>query len=527
MHAPVAVAIAASLAVTGLVAAQAPRPRLVVLITVDQLRPDYLDRWRPQLTGGLGRLLRDGAVFTEAYQDHAVTETAPGHSTLLSGRWPRHTGIVSNDLGVSDPSAPLLGTRGGGASPHRFRGSALFDWLKAKEPRARALSVSRKDRGAILPIGRAREQVYWYAGGMFTTSTYYADSLPAWVSAFNARGLARRYAGRPWTLLLAESAYAEPDDQPWENPRGRQGHTFPYTLPADSTRAAAALADVPAMDSLTLAFALAGVEALRLGQRGATDLLAVALSTTDAVGHTFGPHSREVHDMVLRLDRYLGWFLDRLFEIPGSPQVLIALTADHGVTPYPAEARAHGHAGAGAVEVDTLVASVRAQIGAPATGSEGAGGLLFDSGMLFLRNAPALRAAGVNVDSVVDVVAARLRAVPCVARVDRPRDLLAADTARDAVARRWLHQLSDDVPVALVTTLEPYCVWGDATYAMHGQPSDLDAHVPLLLWGRGVKPGVYGGRVATVDLAPTLARLLGLVPGERLDGRVLTEAFRE
>jgi hypothetical protein len=197
------------------------------------------------------------------------------------------------------------------------------------------------------------------------------------------------------------------------------------------------------------------------------------------------------------------------------------------VTPYPAEARAAGHAGARAIQVDTLLATVRRQIGATATSSEGSGSLRFESGMLFLDNAPALRAAGMNVDSMVEVVAARLRAVPCVARVDRPRDLSAADTAKDAVARRWLHQLADDAPVALVTTLEPYCVWGSGRYATHGQPSDLDAHVPLILWGRGVKQGVYAGRVATVDVAPTLARLLGLVPAERLDGRVLTEALRE
>src|SRR6058998_4442409 len=140
----------------------APKPRLVVVITVDQLRPDYLERYRPQLLGGFATLLKTGASFTDAYQDHAVTETAPGHSTILSGRWPAHTGIISNVIGVSDPAAPLLDVPGLGASPARFRGTAFFDWLKAAEPSARALSVSRKDRGAILPVGRAKQQVYWY-----------------------------------------------------------------------------------------------------------------------------------------------------------------------------------------------------------------------------------------------------------------------------------------------------------------------------------------------------------------------------
>ncbi|HXF94819.1 MAG TPA: alkaline phosphatase family protein [Gemmatimonadales bacterium] len=506
-----------------------PRSGLVVVIVVDQLRPDYLERWRGQLTGGLGRLLREGAVFTDAYQDHAVTETAPGHATVLSGRWPRHTGIASNELGVFDPSAPLLEARGPGASPHRFRGTALFDWLKAADSRARALSVSRKDRGAILPVGRAREQVYWYAAGMFTTSTFYADSLPAWVREFNALGMARRYAGRPWALLLPESAYAEPDDQPWEDPQGFFAEkTFPHTWPADSARSAVAFAARPEMDSLTLAFALAGAEALALGRRGTTDLLAVSLSTLDAVGHTFGPSSREVHDMVLRLDRYLGWFLDRVIRRYGRRELVIALTADHGVTPFPAEARAQGRPGAQAIRLDTLIEAVNAELAAvtgPATATARPGGFAFESGMILLPGTDTLRARGVNPDSLVDALAGRVRRVTCVARVDRPGALLAADTARDAVARRWLHHLPEDLPVVLAVTLGPDCVWGTGAYATHGQPTDLDAHVPLLLWGERLRRGRYGARVGVVDLAPTLARLLGIRPGP-VDGRVLVEALR-
>src|SRR5438034_3233344 len=260
----------------------APKPRLVLVITVDQLRPDYLERYRTQLNGGLAMLLKQGAVFTEAYQDHAVTETAPGHSTILSGRWPVHTCIDRNTAGVQDSAAPLLGVAGPGASPARFRGTEFFDWLKAAEPNARALSVSRKDRGAILPIGRAKESVYWYQSGVFTTSRYYADSLPTWVRAFNARRVPFRAAGLTWDLLLPPSAYSEADSEPYEN--AGHDYTFPHRLPADSPLAALAFGGIPTMDSLTLAFALEGVRALQLG-RGGTDLLAVSLSATDLVGH--------------------------------------------------------------------------------------------------------------------------------------------------------------------------------------------------------------------------------------------------
>ena len=499
----------------------APRPRLVVVITVDQLRPDYFDRYRSQLTGGLGRLLRQGAYFADAYQDHAVTETAPGHSTILSGRWPAHTGIISNVIGVSDSTASLLEVPGPGASPARFRGTAFFDWLKAAEPSARALSVSRKDRGAILPVGRAKQQVYWYQGGIFTTSRYYADSLPAWVRAFNARRIPFRAAGRAWALLLPASAYAEPDSMPYENLG--QDFTFPHELPADSAAAAAAYVAVPSMDSLTLAFALEGVRALGLGPRGGTDLLAVSLSTTDAIGHAFGPDSREIHDQVVRLDRYLAWFLEQLFVRYGPENVLVVLTADHGVTPFPERSRRELRRDATRVFADTLIRAVNASLDARIGGGDWLG---FDTGMVLAPDRAALAAKGIDVDSVVGDVKQRLRALPGVARVDRPAELTGRDTS-DPVVRRWRHQVPPDGGVELVVTLKPYSIWTyeNLPIAMHGQPTDLDAHVPLILWGRGVRRGVYETRVATVDIAPTLAQLLQLTPAEPLDGHPLTEAL--
>jgi hypothetical protein len=501
--------------------APAPKPRLVVVITVDQLRPDYLERYRQQLRGGFAMLLKSGAVFTDAFQDHAVTETAPGHATILSGRWPAHTGISRNLAGVQDQTAPLIGVNGPGASPVRFHGTAFFDWLKAANPGARALSISGKDRGAILPIGRAKQQVYWYVGGFFTTSRYYADSLPTWVRVFNDERVPFRAAGTLWTLFLPERDYPEPDSAAYEN-QGRD-FVFPHRLPMDSGQAALAFIATPTMDSLTLACALEGVRALQLGGRGATDLLAVSLSTTDYIGHAYGPDSREIHDQVVRLDRYLGWFLEQLFVRYGRNNVLVVLTADHGVTPYPEHSRAFGHPGAGRVIPDTIIQSVNAALDQRAGGGDW---LQFESGMLLLPDRAKLVARGVNVDSVVADAVSRLRALPGVARADRPADLTPKDTA-DPVLRRWMHQVPPDGGVELVLTLKPYSIWGvpNLAIAMHGQPSDLDAHVPLIFWGSGIRQGTYGERVNTVDIAPTLARLLGLTPAEPLDGRVLAAAL--
>src|SRR4029077_3341278 len=402
----------------------APKPRLVVVITVDQLRPDYLDRYRAQLKGGLVLLLKQGAVFTEAYHDHAVTETAPGHATILSGRWPAHTGIIRNSVGVQDSTSPLVGVPGPGASPARFQGTELFDWLKAAEPAARALSVSGKDRGAMLPIGRAKEQVYSYVGGVFATSHYYAESLPAWVRAFNAERVPFRAAGTQWTLLLPERDYPERDSVPYENLW--RDFVFSHRLPSDSTQAARAFVATPTMDSLTLAFALEGTRALRLGVRGTTDLLAVSLSTTDYVGHAYGPDSREIHDQVLRLDRYLGWFFGELFVRYGGGNVLIVLTADHGVTPFPERSRALGRSGAVRVTPDSMIQSVNAALDERVGGRDW---LTFESGMLLVPDRARLAAQGVNLDSVVADVAVRLHGLAGVARGDPPAGLGAAHSA--------------------------------------------------------------------------------------------------
>ena len=500
------------------------RPKLIVVITVDQLRPDYFDRWKNQLAGGLFQLVNEGAVFVDGYQDHAVTETAPGHSTILSGLWPAHTGIIMNSQGVQDSTAPLLGVTGPGASPRRVRGTALFDWLKAVDPTARALSVSRKDRGAILPIGRAREQVYWYQSGLFTTSRYYADSLPSWVKAFNARRLPFKAANTTWALLLPDSAYKEDDNEAWEN--GGRDVLFPHRLPADSVRAASAVASTPILDSLTLLFALEGFEALRLGRRG-TDVLAVSLSSTDAVGHAFGPDSREIHDQVLRLDRYLAWFLKRVIDRVGRDNVVVVLTADHGVTSFPERTRAKTGAPAYRVSVDTIVTAVNRDLDRLAGAGTPREWLSFDSGMLFLQDNGRFAATGVKTDSILDAVAARMRAVPGVGRVDRVANLARADTASDPTARRWIHHLPPDAAVVLVVSLQAGSVWGadNLPIAMHGLPSDDDAHVPIIFWGRGVKPGTYRGRANTVDIAPTLGRLLGVTPLSLIDGHALTDAL--
>ena len=496
------------------------RPSLVVLIAIDQLRGDYIPRWAPQLSGGLGRFWREGAFFAEGRQDHAVTETAPGHATMLSGRYPARTNIVTNEHGVLDPGSPLLELKdaGLGASPRRFRGTTLFDWLRDADSRARVLSVSRKDRGAILPVGRARGDVFWYAGGIFTTSSWYrADTLPGWVREWNASEPVKKVAGWTWNLLLDPAAYPEPDSIVLEND-GR-GVAFPHQLTPNTDAAAVVLPNYPIMDSLTLAFTLRGVERMRLGGSKATDLLVVSLSATDAIGHAFGPDSRELHDQVLQLDRWLGGFLDSLWTLVPRERTLLALTSDHGSAAMPEFVAAYRGRPAARLWFRELATELNTVYGPRLVGREPFG---FHEGIL-TGDVAALRRAGINVDSVARAAAARMAATPGVRRVFTPATLKdAAPGDPDALLCR--RALPDDFGWLTCGFVAPPFIWSPAIpIAMHGSALPEDQHVPVAFLGAGIRAAQYPDTVSTTDIAPTLAALLGIRPGERLDGRPLRQ----
>ena len=512
-------ALGAALPAPAQTAPAGTRPTLVVLITVDQLRNDYLERFAGQLSGGLGRLSRSGAWFTNAHHDHAITETAPGHATLLAGRFPRSTGIMMNRAGVDDELAPLIaGGIGPGASPKRFVGTTFVDWMTAQDRESRAFSVSTKDRAAILPVGRSRAQVYWYSpDGRFTTSSYYRDSLPPWVIAWNNRHFPQTFAGRSWDLLLPENAYPEPDSVAAE---GGSGITFPHLLPADSATAASIVRATPFIDDITLSFALHGVQALALGAGPHTDLLSISLSATDFIGHRYGPDSREIHDQVLRVDRAIGTFLDSLYRLRDSSRVTIVVTGDHGVGTIPELAPASMKPTPTRVSLAELIPGVRAGLLAAHVDT-----LALDTDQqIVVADRAAFKKAGANADSALNAFAAQARQIPGVLRVDRFRALL-ADTLTDPIARRWAHQFPSTAPIELVVTLTPLSTWG-GNIASHGSPYDYDSHVPLIFSGAGVRPGRYGAFVRTVDLAPTLAELAGVRPLEPLDGVVLRAAIR-
>ncbi len=491
---------------------ESARPTLVVMLTIDQFRGDYIQRFRPQLTGGLARFANGGAWFTNAHQDHGITETAPGHASLLSGRFPRSTGISNNRAGVEDPSSPLLEFYPGepGASPIRFRGTGLFDWMYAADSRTRALSISMKDRSAILPIGKAKQNVYWYStSGKFTTSTYYASKLPDWLNAFNARDLGRRSAGRTWALLLPSDSYPEPDSVTAE--AGGSDFAFPHVITSDSTNAASLVRLTPFMDDMTLAAALAGVNALQIGKGPHVDLLNISLSATDVIGHRYGPDSREMRDQMLRVDRAIGAFIDSLYKLRDSSRIVFAISGDHGVASLPELNVERASPPPVRVSLAGVIANARKYLTAAGVDSTA---IVFD-GFTVTAEREKFRTAK-QADSILDRVASDYRALNGVARVDRFADLLKGDTVGDPIARRWSHQFRPgDIDLAITLTRMSIASSNSAT---HGSPYDYDSHVPIIFYGAGIRPGVHSNFVRTVDIGPTLAALLGIRPLEKLDG---------
>ena len=464
-----------------------PAIRLVVLVAVDQFRPDYLWRFEQEYKGGLHRLLTGGAVFTNAYLEHYPTVTAVGHSTMLTGATPSVSGIIGNDWfdrgsgkpvqSITDDTVTLLGGDGVGASPRRMLASTVGDEMKMAAPRndparaPRVFGISMKDRSAILSAGHGADGAFWLPApaGPFVSSTYYFPALPAWVTSFNARPIP---------------------------PPGGQADT----------------------NARVLALATAAIAAERLGQRGATDLLSVSLSDNDTIGHAFGPESPQVHDVSVRTDRHLAEFFATLDATVGLSHALIVFTADHGVAPLPEVQRERRLPG-GRIDAKTLFPLIAAALEA----RYGAGPwLLATAGTSPYLNHTLISERKLDAEEVRRVAAEAALRAPHVARVYTRDQLQRGDVTPDLIGRRVLRGFNQQRSGDLEIVFEPF--WMRApSGTTHGTPYNYDAHIPLIFLGPGIAPGRYHAHAALNDLAPTLAALIRVEAPSGADGRVLVE----
>ena len=546
------------------------RPRLVLLIVVDQFRYDYLTRFGDLFgSHGIGRLLRDGASWTETNFDHVPTFTAPGHAVFMTGAGPSLTGIIANewyerDTGkrvksVTDDSTNKLGGKPGekGYSPRRLLCSSVGDELRlADGDRSKVIGISTKDRSAILPAGRRANAAYWFGtdNGNMVSSTYYFDREPDWVERFNGRHLADKFFGAHWDRLLPEDQYlkrAGKDDVPWENLDKSSDDTnyFPHVVTGGADQPSKmfykALDYTPFANDLLVSFAEETITNEKLGDDTDTDLLTVSFSANDYVGHRFGPYSQEVMDMSLRVDRQIGTLLDFVDARVGLRNTVVIFSADHGASPVPEQAalmnlpgRRYQKADLRKIVEDGLKARY-ARPNRPATDyiqtfdNKGA----TEQGLInanFYLNRAALKRDGIDLDECERVVGELSMRMPGAARYFTRAQLESnLISAADPIARRVLHGFYPSRSGDVIVIFEPYNILFDLpddptdplSTATHGSPYSYDTHVPLIIMGPEFAGGRYLQAATPADIAPTLAALLGVQAPSCSGGRVLSEAF--
>lgn len=540
------------------------RPRLVLLIVVDQFRYDYLERFG-DLYGpnGFKRLLRNGASYVDCNYDHMPTFTAPGHATMMTGAFPAENGIIANEWpdrvtgkkvsSVSDDTVKLLagGPNEIASSPRRLMSSTLGDELRlATNDRSKVIGISIKDRSAILPAGRHANAAYWFSviSGNMVSSTFYFNQLPNWVINFNNTRPADKYFGTKWERLLPEAEYikrAGPDAPSWENIGRVPGDTnrFPHTITGGATQPGRdfynALDYTPFTNDLLVSFTEQAITNEQLGQDDDTDVLTVSFSANDYVGHRYGPYSQEVMDVSLRVDRSIGTLLDFVQTTVGLGNTLVAFTADHGMAPIPEHASALGLSG-GRVKASDVLAAMRAAISARYNPQQktpdptadyifrydDAGTMRdgFMNGNLYFNYA-ALKRDGVNLDEIESIAGEAALTVPGVSRYfTRSQLQRGAASITDPVERRAVHGFYPARSGDLIVVVEPFKYLTEYVItATHGSPYSYDTHVPLIMMGPGINPGRYIGPSTPADLAPTFASLLNVQTPSSATGRVLTD----
>jgi predicted AlkP superfamily pyrophosphatase or phosphodiesterase len=538
---------AAALSGSAPVEAQVPGPvKLAVVISIDQLRADYLRRFQPYFgPRGFNLFLKRGANFTEAHYQHSITHTCPGHAVILTGSYANRNGIVANswyneatrksEYCAADTLARLIPATTEGRSPRNLLDSTVGDRLKSRTSgRSRVVAIAGKDRSAIMLGGHLADAAYWIEDTLTVTSTYYMRELPAWVTRFNTSGPVTKFRGATWDRILPAAAYASlgPDDvDAEENPAG-MGRTFPHQLTTGRSSAASFVAGFetsPFENEVVVDFATEAVIQEQLGRDTVPDLLALGFSANDLVGHSFGPDSHEVMDMTVRTDRLLERFFGFLDRQIGLDSVIIVLTADHGVSPLP-EVFRRQNPGTQAARFDVSVIgaaaelALRSRFGTPRRPSylTRPSWIMYQGWPTLYLNRAGLEDRQIPVEDAERIAKQAVEKVPGVERA-----MTGSELRRQR--RRGIHSRAElsfhpDRSGSIYFELAPYLLPGtQPAGTTHGSPWEYDTHVPMLWYGPGILPGTHTESVGVADIAPTLAALLGIPPVAGYAGRVLRE----
>jgi predicted AlkP superfamily pyrophosphatase or phosphodiesterase len=529
--------------------AETAGPRLAVLVYFDQLRGDYPSRWN-DLFGddGFHRLEHEGAWFQDCHYDYANTVTGAGHASVATGCTPDVHGIIGNDWydrgartevgcveceryrrvpplpresgdGIRKPRRPE------GVSPDRLRAPTVADALKlATGGRARVVSLSFKDRSAVLPGGQRPDACYWFdpADGAFVTSTYYRDRVHPWVAAFNRSRAVNHWLGTEWTRLrpdLDYERYSGPDDAPGKGKGINQGRTFPHPLDDGPKKLRkdyyGALYNSPFGNDLLLELAGRAIDGESLGRHPVPDLLCISFSSNDAIGHTWGPDSQEVLDVTLRTDLIIRDLLAALDAKVGKGRYVLVLTADHGVCPLPETARARGY-DAGRLAPAFLKTQANEFLISRFGGDLKTRYITDAVHPWVYLNRELLKARGLNVAVVGDIFAEWLRKQPGIQAAYTHAQLLQGVPADDETGRLMQRCFDPERCGDVGVVMKPHWIlWTTLSGTTHGSPHPYDTHVPLMLYGPGIQAGVRTDLVRPEAAATILARALGIPPPAR------------
>jgi predicted AlkP superfamily pyrophosphatase or phosphodiesterase len=523
----------------------AVRPKLVVMLVVDQMRGDYVDKFRGQWTGGLKRLIEEGAWFREAAYPYAATETCVGHATISTGALPATHGMVANAWWdresqkvvtcTADPNAKNSGYAGfttkGGDSAWRMQVPAFAEELKFQTGSAtRVVTFSLKARAAITMAGHKGDVVTWFDNGGWVTSSVYG-TMP-FLEAYASSHPAKADYGKTWTLALPESAYWYDEKAAGAVPPKGWELTFPRALTGSAGSNGAdevfyeQWSASPYADAYLTKLAENAVDSLGLGKGGGIDYLGVSYSSVDYVGHAFGPRSWEIQDILVRLDQDLAELFSSLDKKVGRGNYVVALSADHGVVPVPEDMQRTG-ADAGVLhlpEVQERIEKALEPLNYPKpaiariTGSD----IYFVPGMY-----EKLKGDPVAMNDVLDAI----KGAPGVAGVFRAEQLVDRPATQSPLLESMANSYWPGRSGDLFIVPKPYWLM-DGTAAGrarsygtgHGTPYNYDQRVPVIFMGFGIRPGEYYGTITPADIAPTLALLCGITLAPR-DGHVLGEAL--
>jgi hypothetical protein len=517
-----------------------------VLIVFDQMRGDYLSRWQTLFAkGGFERLQKDGSWFLNCHYPYANTMTAPGHAALVTGCSPRNHGIVGNDWydraagkvvtsvesdryqPVPPPRPDLRKnkdkTKTNGAAPLRLLMPTLGEALKeATGGKGRVVSLSLKDRAAVLPAGKKADACYWFntTAGQFVTSTYYREKPHGWVAEFNRGKLADTWFGKDWTRLCPDLDYVRysgPDDVKGEWTGYKQGRTFPHPTTGGLKKPGKAYYEAvlnsPFGNDLLLALVKKAIDAERLGKNDIPDLLCVSFSSNDLVGHTWGPDSQEVLDVTLRSDRLIKDLLHYLDAQVGRDRYVLALSADHGICPLPEVAQSRGKK---AGRIDQASLKTRANKFLNETFNDGEDPANWIEAAVypwFYLNRGVLKDRKLESRKVEEALAGWLAKQPGIQTAYTRTRLVQGPIKDDPVGERVRQSFHPDRCGEVTVVTKPYYLMTSLPMGTtHGTPHAYDTHVPLLVYGGGIAAKVHKEAVTPQAAAVILAHALGIKP---------------